>query len=98
MRCSSISPRFQQWHPDAVAAPPQPRPQAFFERRTILIARRLRVARSRLLDRIADGNQSIPPPLIVDSFDPVKLGKPARNLRSRPKPAVIWRRLDPLLE
>ena len=52
----------------------------------------------RLLDRIADGDQSVPPALIVDSLNPVKLGKPARNLRSRPKPAVIRRRLDPLRE
>jgi hypothetical protein len=28
----------------------------------------------------------------------MKLGKPACNLRSRPKPAIIRRRLDPLLE
>jgi hypothetical protein len=84
-------PRFQQSHWDAPVAPRQPRPQVIFERRTILIARRFRMAR--LLDRMADGDQSVPPGL-----DPVKLGKAARNLRSRPKPAVISRRLDPLLE
>ena len=56
------------------------------------------MARPRLLDRIADGDQSIPPALVVDGLDPVKLGKPTCNLRSRPKPAVIRRRLDPLLK
>ena len=64
----------------------------------MLITRRFRMARPRLLQRIADGDQSIPPALIVDGLDPVKLGKPACNLRSRPKPAVIRRRLDPIPE
>jgi hypothetical protein len=56
------------------------------------------MARPRLMDRIADGDQSVPPALIVDSLHPVKLGKPARDLWSRPKLAVIRRRFDPLLE
>jgi hypothetical protein len=84
--------------PDAVAAPPQPRPQAFFKRRTIIIARRFRMAWPWLLDRITNGDQSVPPALIVDGSDPVKLGKAARDLRSRPKATVIRRRLEPLLK
>ena len=46
----------------------------------------------------ADGDQSVPPALIVDGLDPVKLGKPARKLRSRPTQAVIRQRLEPLLD
>jgi hypothetical protein len=45
-----------------------------------------------------DGDQSVPPALIMCSLDPVELGKPARNLRSGPMPTVIRRRLDPLLK
>jgi hypothetical protein len=70
---------------------------SFFKRRTIIIARRFRMAWPGLLDRITNGDQSVPPALIVDGPDPVKLGKAARDLRSRPKAAVIRRRLEPLL-
>ena len=64
----------------------------------ILFGRRIRMARPRLLDRIADRDQGVPPALVVDGSHPVELRKPARNLGPRPKPAIVRWRLDPLLE
>jgi Glucokinase len=83
------SPRLQRSRPDVCTAPRQPRPRAFFERGAILLGRRIRMARPRLLDRIADRDQCVPPALIVDGSDPVELRKPARKLRPRPKPAIV---------
>jgi hypothetical protein len=34
----------------------------------------------------------------MHEFEPMELGEPARNLRSRPHTAVIRERLDPFLE
>jgi hypothetical protein len=52
----------------------------------------------RLLDRIADRHERVPTALIMYGFEPMELGKPARNLWSRPQTAVVRWRLDPFLE
>jgi hypothetical protein len=58
---------------------------SFFGRGAILFGRRIRMARPRLLDQIADRDQGIPPALVGDGSHPVELRKPARNLGPRPK-------------
>ena len=53
------------------------------------------MARPRLLDRIPDGDERIPPALIVYRFQRVERGEPPRNLGPGPQTAIIGRRLDP---
>ena len=54
--------------------------------------------RTRLLDRVADGDERIPTALVVHRLEPVILRQPARDLRARPHPAVVRRRLQTLFQ
>ena len=56
------------------------------------------MARARLLDRIADGDERVEAALLANRREAVKLRKKTRDLRPAPQPAVVRRRLDPLLQ
>lgn len=56
------------------------------------------MARPRLLDRVADGHECIPAALIVHRSEIVEARQPAGDLGSRPLPAVVGRRTQPLFE
>ena len=58
----------------------------------------IRMLRTRLLDRVADGDERIPTALVVHRFEPVVLRQPARDLRARPHPAVVRWRLQTLFQ
>ena len=71
---------------------------SFFEAGALGFACGIRMARTRPLDRVADGGERIEASLIVNGLDGEELRQPPRDLRAAPESAVIGRRLDALLE
>lgn len=67
--------------------------EVFFERGTVIFGCRVGMSRPGLLDRIADRDQRVPAALVMHRFERVIVGKPARDLRPAPQPAIVGRRL-----